>query len=91
MAGTLAQLRELTDAEVVKAYDRQAQSTPVGLQHWADELNRRHQERQTDSILRLTKWITGMTIVITVATLVNVGIAICMLVIMMRQQLDAPM
>ena len=85
MAESLAELRGLTDDEVVRRYDQQAQRTQVGLQHWSDELNRRYQERQTDSMLGFTKWITRMTIVITVATLSNVVIAIGMLVVMIQE------
>ena len=44
------------------------------------ELNRRNQESQTSAMLGFTKWITYMTIVITVATLFNVAIATGMLV-----------
>ena len=76
MAESLAELRALSDDEVVRKYDDQSSRTVVGLNYWMDELNRRYQQRQTDSMLRLTKWITSMTVIVTVATLVNVGIAI---------------
>jgi len=38
----------------------------------AKELARRDQERQTNVMLRMTKWIAAMTVVMTVATIVNV-------------------
>ena len=82
MAQPLSELRALTDEEVIRRYDQQAQSTLVGLQHWADELNRRYQERQTNSMLAFTEKINRMTLVITVATIVNVAIALGMLVAM---------
>ena len=85
MAESLAQLRGLSDAEVIRRYDYQAQTTQVGLRHWSDELNRRHQERQTNSMLVFTKWITRMTIAITVATLLNAGVAAGMLWVMMHE------
>ena len=79
MAQSLAQLRALTDEEVVRSYDQQAQTTQVGLQHWSDELNRRYQERQTDSMIGFTRQIKWMTVVITVATLANVGLTLAVL------------
>ena len=78
MAESLAELRALSDDEVVERYDKQARTTVVGLNFWMEELNRRYQQRQTDSMLRLTKWITLMTVIVTIATLVNVGIALCL-------------
>ena len=79
MSETVKALRELPDDELVRLHDRHAKSTVVGTRHYLDELNRRYQERQTASILRFTKWITLMTVVITFATLVNLGLAIGLL------------
>ena len=79
MAASLAQLRAMSDDEIVRLYDKQASNTVVGINYWTEELNRRSQQRQTDSMLGLTKWITLMTVIITIATLVNVGIAVTML------------
>ena len=82
MAESRTELRELTDDELIEKYDQTARNTQVGLRHWADELNRRSQKRQTDSMLRLTRSINRMTVVITVATVMNVTIALGMLVAM---------
>ena len=79
MAFSLSYLRNLTDDELVEKHDHQAKSTVVGTQYFIDELNRRYQVRQTDAMLRLTKWITAMTVVITFATLANVGLALAIL------------
>ena len=79
MALTLSDLRNLTDDELVERHDIQAKSTVVGIQYYLDELNRRNQERQTESMLRFTKWITVMTVVITVATLANVVLTVAVL------------
>ena len=79
MALSLSELRNLTDDELVEKYDHQAKSTVVGTQYFIDELNRRYQERQTTAMLRFTKWITAMTIVITIATLSNVGLTVALL------------
>ena len=78
MAHSLYELRNLTDDEVVRRHDDQAKTTVVGTQYYLDELTRRYQERQTKAILRLTKWSVGMTVVITVAIIVNLAIAVNM-------------
>ena len=74
MAQSLSGLRSLTDDELVKKHDDQAKTTVVGIQYYLDELNRRYQERQTKSMLRFTKHIAVMTLVVTLATLINVGV-----------------
>ena len=79
MALSLSDLQKLTDDELVERHDAQAKTTVVGTQYFLDELNRRHQERQTKAMLRFTKWMAGMTVVITVATLGNVGLAVAIL------------
>ena len=78
MAGgalSMHNLRSLSDDELINLYDEQARRTDVGIDHYLDELNRRPQDRQTDSMLRFTRSITVMTIVVTVATLVNVALS----------------
>ena len=74
MALSLSDLRNLTDDELAKSHDGQAKTTVVGTQYYQDELNRRSQDRQTKAMLRLTRWVTGMTAVVTIATTVNVGV-----------------
>ena len=72
---SLYELRNLSDDELARRHDEQAMTTGVGVDYCLDEINRRHQERQTNSMVRYTKWITVMTLVVTVATLTNVGLA----------------
>lgn len=79
MALSLSDLRNLTDHELVESHDVQARTTVVGTQYYLDELNRRYQERQTNAMLRFTKWITVMTVVITLATLSGVGLSVAVL------------
>lgn len=79
MALSLSDLRNLTDDELVEKHDAQAKTTVVGIQYYLDELSRRYQERQTNSMLRFTKWITVMTVIITVATLANIGLTVAVL------------
>ena len=80
---SLPDLRNLTDDELVERHDSQAETTVVGIQYFVDELNRRYQDRQTKGMLGLTKWITGMTVVISIATVVNLGIAVGILFVML--------
>ena len=79
---SLSDLRNLADGELVERHDSQAKTTVVGTQYFVDELNRRYQERQTKAMLRFTKWITVMTVVITSATVINLGIAVGILIVM---------
>ena len=72
---SLNELQNLSDDELVRRHDEQAKTTGVGVDYCLDEINRRHQERQTASMLGFTKWITFMTVVVTVATLANVVLA----------------
>ena len=81
MSESLHQLRALPDDELIKRHDNLAPTTAVGTRYYLDELNRREQIRQTDVIRCYTKWITYMTIVITIATVVGVFFSSAMLVL----------
>ena len=76
---SLSDLRNLTDDELVGKHDYQAETTVIGIQYFLDELNRRHQERQTRAMLRFTTWITIMTVAITLATLASLGLTLAAL------------
>lgn len=77
MSETLSELRQkLTDDELIKRHDAIAKSTMVGTQHYLDELARRDAQRTADAMLRLTKIITALTIVMAVLTVVNVGLVL---------------
>lgn len=76
MVEKLAELRQMSDDEVVGLYDRQAQNTSVGLNHYRDELLRRDQEKQTEIMLTYTRQIRWMTVVVTISTVINVIIAV---------------
>lgn len=75
MASTYAELRSMSKAELIKAYDAQAKPVTISLDLYRQEIFRREQEEQTLSMLRYTKWISFMTLVMTLATIVNVIIA----------------
>ncbi len=72
MSESLVELRGLSDDEIIRKHDRHAERTRVGTQHYLDELSRRDHNRQTIQIKWMTAAITFMTVVILVATVVNV-------------------
>lgn len=71
MSETVAKLRQLSDDELVRLHDAHAKNTVVGTAHYLGELERRHQQRATDAMLGYTRQITRLTVVITIATVVN--------------------
>lgn len=73
---TLAELRKMTDAEIVAQYDHDTKKyqTAAGrlpLEFYLNELQRRDNQRSNALVIKYTLWITPMTFVMTVATLVN--------------------
>lgn len=76
MAYTIAELRALSEADLVREHDRIAQTTVLGLNYFRDELNRREQDKQTRIMVRLTwviTWLTALILVLTVLSLVSSG------------------
>lgn len=71
MAETIAELRELTDDEIIRRHDHRARHTEVGTNHYLAELARRDQQRASDIMLAYTRQIKILTIVVTVATIVS--------------------
>lgn len=58
-APTIAELRALSDQEVVERYDSNAGHTTVGVGFYLDELARRDAHRQGERIVRLT-WVISL-------------------------------
>ena len=77
MSETYREFLEMSDDELIERHDRRASNTMVGTGHYLDELTRRRQERNTEQIMRMTVVMAVLTGVITIATLVYVGVAIC--------------
>lgn len=75
MSESLRELRLLSDDELIKRHDEHAQHTQVGINHYLAELSRRDLDRQTQAMLRYTWWITIMTGVMLLLTLINVFFA----------------
>lgn len=70
------QLCQMEDNELIKQHDEKAEFTVVGINYFLEELARRDAQRVNNSMLKCTKWITIMTAVMLLATLVNVILAI---------------
>jgi hypothetical protein len=67
-------IRQLPIEELIKEYDKIADNTSVsnvGLNFYLSEIYRRDQEQINIQILGYSKKLHGMTIIITVATLIN--------------------
>jgi len=79
MSESLSELRSLSDDELVNRHDRLAQHTQVGTNHYLRELQRRDMDRQTRATLRYTGWITVMTVIVTICTIINL-VVLCMTV-----------
>lgn len=75
MSEPLKELRALSDEEVIARHDKLAEQTVVGTLHYLNEIARRDQDRQTQAMLRYTQWITYMTIIMTIATILNLIVA----------------
>ena len=69
-------LREKKIEELITEHDKSAPSTIPGVDYYLTEIFRKDQEKQTDRMLTYTKWIFGFTIVMTIATIVNLIIFI---------------
>jgi len=69
---SLNKLRQMTDDDLVRAYDGDPGITRLQRTHIVEELHRRETVRHTQSMTSMTRVITWLTVVILVATLVNV-------------------
>jgi hypothetical protein len=54
MSETLAELRSLSDDDLIRRHDELAKRTAVGTNHYLQELSRRDQDRQTRAMLQYT-------------------------------------
>jgi hypothetical protein len=78
---TIAQLQTLPDEELIKQHDAiiATHNIVVGVQYFLDELRRRESSRQQETMLAYTRQIRVMTVIVTVATIVNVLVAVALL------------
>ena len=70
MAETYQHLREMSLGQLISEHDKVAQPWQPDPAHFLAEIARRDQEKQTEVMLKYTRWITFMTFVIVVATVI---------------------
>lgn len=70
------ELREVSDEELIELYDEKAKHTVVGIDYYANEIERRQTEKSNKTMVECTKAITIMTGVMLLATIANVVIAL---------------
>ena len=76
MAETYQELQKFSEDELIQLHNRQTKGTEFLDDYYLRVLNWRLQERQTNQIKWMTVFITALTVVVTVATVVNVVIAV---------------
>ena len=76
IARTWAELKNLSEDELIAEHDDLAGHTDVGLNFYLEELRYRHHARVASKLEGFTKWILWLTVVVTLATVVNVAVAI---------------
>lgn len=72
MAYSLKELRSLTDEQLIEEHDNCAASTVNHIHYFLEEIKRRDQNRQTETIIKYTRIMTWLTVFIAVLTVVNV-------------------
>ena len=72
---SLKNIEAMSDDEVIAGIRRETEHLQPNFNYYFNEYVRRGQDRQAQAMLDYTKWITIMTGVVTLATIVNVGIA----------------
>lgn len=75
MSESIAELKTLTDDDLIRLHDRVANVTVVGTAHYLDELRARQNARLSASVERMTKYILWLTIFVAVATFFQLVIA----------------
>lgn len=75
-AETIEELRALAEKELIEKHDNLAKNTQVGTNHYLQELYRRDQARVASEMLKYTRWITCMTVIVTVTTIINLAVLI---------------
>ena len=76
MSELLKDLRALSDEQIIERHDRLAERTEADVNYYLREIARRDQDRQTNKMVKSTKRITIMTVVIMISTIINVAATI---------------
>lgn len=81
MSLRLRKLHALTDDEVAQHYDQASEHTVVGIDYWADELERRSRERFTAAADRLARRSFVLSLVSVVAGVLALAVAVVTLIV----------
>jgi hypothetical protein len=81
----IADLKAMSDEEVVAQLDATATSTQVGTQFYLDELRSRETDRQTKAMIGFTNTIRRLTWVIAVLTIVLTVLTAVSLVVLISE------
>ncbi len=76
MSESLRDLRSIEREELIRRHDDLAQHTTVGVSYYLEEIARRDHDDQTKAMMAYTRQMRSLTIVVTIATIVNVVILI---------------
>lgn len=74
MSYTISELENLSDEELLAQHDIRAENTVMGISYFLDEIRSRKQAKTNKIMERITKRIYVLTIVVTLATLVNLAL-----------------
>ena len=69
-----AELKKMSDEELIARHDRIAKRTTIGTGYYVDELRYREQSRVSAQVEKYTRHIFWLTLVVTLATIINVAI-----------------
>jgi len=68
----LKKLRDIPIEELIRRYDKIANNTGEGINYYLNEIARRDQEKHSKTILKYTKRIALMTLIVTISTIINI-------------------
>ena len=76
MSYSLAQMREMSDEQLIREHDQHAAHTVVGTQYYLDELRHRDLERMSSASERLSRQAVLLTLVNTILAVIATVAAI---------------
>jgi len=76
MTRSIRELRDASNKELIQEHDEIATHTVAGVDYYLNELARRQSASQQATMIRLTYAIAAMTLVVTIATIVNLVVFI---------------
>ncbi len=75
-AKSLNELKSLSDEDLIRLHDDAANNTIVGINYFLEELRSREAAKINSQVAKLTFWIFWLTLIVTIATLINLYIFI---------------